>query len=68
MAFYLMSLPACSVVKVCGQYRYRHRFGRNVAEVRNADDLSRPAHGSVITEPSKLLAMMDAALRGEIDD
>ena len=27
-----------------------------------------PAHGSVITEPSKLLAVMDAALRAEIAD
>jgi hypothetical protein len=27
-----------------------------------------PAHGSVITEPSKLLAVMDAVPRAEIGD
>ncbi len=52
---------------------YWSRYADNAAIVTDLAEMLRkyetrmicPAHGSVITEPSKLFAVMDAALRGE---
>jgi len=51
---------------------YWSRYADNAAMVTDLAEMLRryetrmicPAHGSVITEPSKLFAVMDAALRG----
>ena len=53
---------------------YWSRYADNTAIVTDLAEMLRkyetrmicPAHGSVITEPGKLLAVMDAALRSEI--